>query len=103
MPIDSTALLKMDEVNRDTLFSKGTSLTDSLALLYLMWGGTTPVLFDAMAVGYVVDRGLCPVRPMHIVVDDKGITRPEPGEPNVQVCLQSDPEKFFHFYMARFQ
>ena len=37
MPLDSTAQLRLDEVKRDALFSKGTPLTDSLALLYLMW------------------------------------------------------------------
>jgi purine nucleosidase len=103
MPLDSTAQLRLDEVKRDTLFSKGTSLTDSLALLYLMWGGVTPVLFDAMTIGYIVDPTLCPVEPMHIIVDDNGVTRSEAGEPNAQVCLRSDAETFFHFYMAHFR
>jgi len=103
IPTDSAAQLKLDEVKRDVLLSEGTPLTDSLALLYLMSGIVTPTLFDPMAVAFVIDPNLCPVEPMHIVVDDKGFTRPEPGEPNAQVCLQSDPEKFFRFYMARFQ
>jgi inosine-uridine nucleoside N-ribohydrolase len=101
MPIDSTAQLKLDEVKRDALLTKGTPLTDSLALLYLMWGSPTPVLFDAMAIAYVLDPKLCPVEPMHITVDDKGVTRSEPGSPNAQVCMHSDPESFFHFFMAR--
>jgi inosine-uridine nucleoside N-ribohydrolase len=102
MPLDSTAQLKFDEVKRAALFYEATQLTDSLALLYLLSGITTPVLFDPMAVGYVVAPELCPVQPMHIIVDDKGVTRSVPGEPNAQVCLHSDPEKFFHFYLARF-
>jgi inosine-uridine nucleoside N-ribohydrolase len=102
MPLDSTANLKLDEVKRDVLLSKGTPLTDSLALLYIMWGSVTPVLFDAMAVGYVIDSKLCPVKPMHIVVDDQGVTRSESGEPNAQVCLASDPDTFLRFYMSRF-
>ena len=102
MPLDSTIQLKLDEVKRDTLLTKGTPLTDSLALLYLMWGGVTPVLFDAMAVAYVIDPQLCPVEPMHITVGDDGVTRSGPGTPNARVCLHSDPETFFHFYMARF-
>lgn len=101
MPIDSTAQLKLDEVKRDALLAKGTPLTDSLALLYLMWGSPTPVLFDAMAVAYVLDPQLCPVEPMHITVDDKGVTRSGPGSANAQVCMHSDPESFFHFFMAR--
>jgi purine nucleosidase len=102
MPLDSTAHLRLDEVKRDDLLSKGTPLTDSLALLYLMWGSVTPVLFDAMTVGYIVDPTLCPVEPMHVIVDDNGVTLSEPGKPNAQVCLHSNPETFFHFYMARF-
>jgi inosine-uridine nucleoside N-ribohydrolase len=103
MPLDSTIHLKLDEVKRTALFSQGTPLTDSLALLYLMWGSTTPTLFDAMPVGFVIDPRLCPVEPVRIVVDEKGVTRSEHGAPNAQVCLHSDPEVFFRFYMARFR
>jgi len=102
MPTDATFNLKLDEVKRDALLTKGTPLTDSLAVLYLMWGAWTPILWDAMAIGYVVDPQLCPVEPMHVVIDDKGVTRSEPGAPNAQVCLHSDSETFFHFYLARF-
>jgi len=38
---------------------------------------------------------------MHIRVDDKGLTRAEPGTPNSQVCLHSDPDAFFRFYLGR--
>jgi purine nucleosidase len=103
MPLDSTAALKLDEVKRDTVFSNGTPLTDSLALLYLLWGQSTPVLYDAMAIAYLIDPQLCPVQPMHVVVDDKGVTQAETGTPNALVCLRSEPDQFFHFYMARFQ
>jgi purine nucleosidase len=101
IPTDATFNLKLDEVKRDTLLTKGTPLTDSLALLYLMWGSATPILWDAMAIGYVVDPQLCPVEPMHVAIDDKGVSQTRPGEPNAQVCLHSDPEAFFHFYMDR--
>jgi len=102
MPLDSTAQLKFDEVKRGALFFEASPLTDSLALLYLLSGITTPVLFDPMAVAFVIDPQLCPVEPMHIVVDEKGVTRSEPGAPNAQVCLHSDPDTFFRFYMKRF-
>jgi len=102
MPTDSTWQLKLDEVKRDALLTQGTPITNSLGLLYLMWGFETPILWDAMAVGYVVKPELCPVEPMHIVIDDKGFTRAEPGQPNAQVCLHSDTESFFHFYLSRF-
>ena len=102
MPLDSTAQLKFDEVKRAALFYQASPLTDSLALLYLLSGITTPVLYDPMVVAFVIDPQLCPVEPMHIVVDQKGVTRSEPGAPNAQVCLHSDPDTFFRFYMKRF-
>ena len=102
MPLDSTQL-KLDEVLRDTLFSQGTKTTDALALLYQQWTASTlnptPTLFDAMAVAQVLDPALCPTQPMHIFVDDRGYTRVEPGPANAQVCLRSDSDQFFHFYI----
>ncbi len=100
MPLDSTQL-KMDEVKRAFLFRQGTPLTDALTLLYHEWGQETPTLFDPMTIAYIVKPELCPVQPMHIRVDEKGLTRPEPGAPNAEVCLHSDPEAFFRFYLGR--
>ncbi|MGH9512924.1 MAG: nucleoside hydrolase [Terriglobales bacterium] len=100
MPLDSTQL-KLDEVKRSILFKAGTPLTDALTLLYHEWGQETPTLFDVMTVAYILDPELCPVTPMHIRVDDKGFTRAEAGAPNAQVCLDSDSDAFFRFYMKR--
>jgi len=41
------------------------------------------------------------VQPMHVVVDEAGITRVQPGAANAQVCLHSDAEQFFRFYLQR--
>jgi inosine-uridine nucleoside N-ribohydrolase len=100
MPLDSTQL-KLDEVKRAVLFEAGTPVTDALTLLYHEWGQETPTLFDAMSIAYILDPKLCPVKPMHIAVDDRGFTRAESGAPNAQVCLDSDPEAFFRFYIPR--
>jgi inosine-uridine nucleoside N-ribohydrolase len=100
MPLDSTQL-KMDEVKRAFLFSQGTPITDALTVLYHLWGQQTPTLFDPMAVAYVVNPALCPVQAMHIRVDEKGFTRAEGGEPNADVCLESNSEEFFRFYLKR--
>lgn len=100
MPLDSTQL-KLDEVKRAWLFSRGTPITDALAVLYHMWGQQTPTLFDPMTVAYVLNSSLCPVEPLRIRVDEKGFTREEAGTPNAEVCLDSDPEKFFRFYLPR--
>jgi purine nucleosidase len=102
MPLDSTQI-PLDEVRRDILFSHGSSLTDALTLLYHQWAAATrtptPTLFDAMAAAYAIRPELCPVKPMHIEVDDKGFTRPTPGTPNTQVCLASSNERFYDFYL----
>jgi len=100
MPLDSTQL-KLDEVKRAILFHAGTPLTDALTLLYHEWGQETPTLFDVMTIAYILDPKLCPTKPLHISVDEKGFTRPEPGPPNAEVCLDSDPEAFFRFYIPR--
>jgi len=100
MPLDSTEL-KLDEVKRAVLFKADTPLTDALTLLYHQWGQETPTLFDVMTVAYILSPKLCPVKPMHIRVDDQGFTRAEAGAANAEVCLDSDPEAFFRFTISR--
>lgn len=100
MPLDSTQL-KLDEVKREYLFRQGTPITDALVILYHQWGQQTPTLYDPMTVAFIDDPQLCPVQPMNIVVDDKGMTLRGSGAPNAQVCLRSDPEAFFKFYLER--
>lgn len=100
MPLDSTQL-KLDEVKRAFLFTRGTAVTDQLAILYHLWAQETPTLFDPMAVTFVLRPELCKVTALHIRVDEKGYTREEPGAPNAQVCLNSNPEDFFQFYLRR--
>jgi purine nucleosidase len=106
MPLDATQL-KLDEVKRAFLFSQGTPLTDALTLLYHQWGQQTPTLFDPMTIAFLINPALCPIQPMHIRIDDKGFTRPDPGPPsapnppNAQVCLDSNPDAFFRFLLPR--
>ena len=100
MPLDSTQL-KLDEVKRAFLFTRGTAVTDQLAILYHLWAQETPTLFDPMTVAFALKPELCPVTALHIRVDEKGFTREEPGTPNAQVCLNSNPEDFFQFYLRR--
>jgi inosine-uridine nucleoside N-ribohydrolase len=101
MPLDATMRLHLDEVKRATLLTEGTPLTDALGTLYLMWGASTPVLHDALPLAYMLKGAICPARPVHISVDDKGMTRVVNGTPNAEACLRSDPAAFFDLYMAR--
>lgn len=104
MPLDSTQL-KLDEVMRDLLFRQKTRVTKPLDELYRQWSGypgnLTPTLYDAMAVAVVMDPKQCPVTPMRVRVDDAGFTRVEAGSPNAKVCLHSDADQFFHFYLPQ--
>jgi purine nucleosidase len=100
MPLDSTQL-KLDEVKRAFLFKQGTAVTDQLTLLYHQWGQETPTLYDPMTLAYLLRPELCPVKAMRIRVDEKGFTRAEPGAPNAQVCLNSNPDSFFDFYIRK--
>lgn len=100
MPLDSTQL-KMDEVKRGFLFRQGTPLTDALAILYHQWGQLTPTLYDPMTIAFIDDPQLCPVQPMNIHVDDRGMTLRGPGAPNANVCLKSDAEAFFRLYLSQ--
>ena len=104
MPLDSTQL-KLDEVLRGVLFGKKSPTTTALNELYLQWaespGNLTPTLYDAMAVAVVLDPTLCPVISMRVGVDNAGFTRVMNGAPNAQVCLHSDADQFFHFYLPQ--
>jgi len=104
MPLDSTQLL-LDENKRTLLFSTGSQLTNALAALYFQWVRSTQTptatLFDVMAVAYTVTPELCPTEPLHIAVDERGMTKSAPGSPNASACLASDSEKFFHFLLPR--
>ena len=100
LPLDSTQI-QLGSAQREQIFAFGSPLTDQLTLLYHQWGQKTPTLFDPMTIAFLVNPSLCPVQPMHIRIDDKGFTRPEPGPPNAQVCLDSNPDSFFRFYLNR--
>jgi inosine-uridine nucleoside N-ribohydrolase len=61
----------------------------------------TPTLFDPVAVTYTFRPDLCPAKPMHIDVDDRGLTSEGQGAPNAQVCLHSDEQGFLDLLMNR--
>lgn len=100
MPLDATQL-KLDEVKRQIVFQAGTPLTDALTILYHQWGRETPTMFDPLTVAYSINPDLCPTKPMRIRIDDQGFTRIEAGTPNANVCLNSESEAFFHFFIPR--
>ncbi|HEY2038840.1 MAG TPA: nucleoside hydrolase [Edaphobacter sp.] len=104
LPLDSTQL-KFDAAKRSSLASISTPMTDTLQVLVAEWSRSTkhpdPTLFDAVAAAYALDATSCPMTPLHIEVDDKGMTLPTPGAPNSQACLKPQEQKFFSLLMPR--
>jgi inosine-uridine nucleoside N-ribohydrolase len=104
MPLDSTQIhLTLPELG--AIFSHGSPLSDQLTLLYHQWTGADawrmPTLFDPVAASYAIRPELCPMKPMHLEVDDQGYTKPETGEPNAQVCLKADEQGFRELLLKR--
>lgn len=103
-PLDSTQL-KFDAAKRSSLASISTPMTDTLQVLVAEWSRATkqadPTLFDAVAAAYAIDAASCPMTPLHIEVDDKGMTLPTPGAPNAQACLKPQEQQFFSLLMPR--
>jgi len=104
MPLDSTQI-HLENPALGTILAHGSPLTDQLTLLYHQWTGTkewrSPTLFDPVAVTYAIRPDLCPVTPMRLEVDDRGITKPVDGAPNAQVCLHSNEMGFMELLMSR--
>jgi inosine-uridine nucleoside N-ribohydrolase len=104
MPLDSTQI-KLQELERGRLFSRGSALTDALTILYHQWAyetkQETPTMFDAVAMGYAIKPDLCPTKKMRLEVAEDGSTNVAQGEPNANVCLDSDSDRFLEFYMSR--
>jgi purine nucleosidase len=108
MPLDSTQI-HLDEEARNKLFATDTPLTDQITLLYHQWvahtpnHSPTPTLFDPVAASYIFRPELCPTQPMHVEVDEKGMTREVPGNPNAQVCLKSNESGFLSLLLGRLE
>jgi purine nucleosidase len=101
-PLDVTAMLQLDARALHRVFTQLTPLANALTLLYHLWGHQTPTLFDPMAVALLLDPALCRKQPMYIEVDAKGFTRVVEGKPaNATVAMETDPAKFFQFYLGR--
>jgi inosine-uridine nucleoside N-ribohydrolase len=104
LPLDST-LLEFDDAKRAQLASISTPMTDSLQILIAEWvrgqKRTTPILFDAVAAAYALNSASCTMTPLHLEIDDKGMTIAKSGTPNANACLMANPDAFFSLLMPR--
>lgn len=100
--LDATTMLKLDEVRRERLFRTSSPLMDGLTVLYHLWGKLTPTLYDPMAVSMVIDPTFTRLVPMHIEIDDRGVTKNTPGKPvNTEVCVDPQVQRFLDFIIQR--
>jgi inosine-uridine nucleoside N-ribohydrolase len=104
LPLDATQV-KFDAAKRGELAAVSTPMTDTLLVLTAEWSHSTkqsdPTLFDAIAAAYALDASSCPMKPLHIEVDDKGMTKPTDGTPNAQACLEPHEDAFYGILMPR--
>ncbi len=102
VPLDATAMLRLEAAERHRVFTHLTPLTNTLTVLYHLWNKETPILFDPMAVAMLIDPTLCETERMLIAVDQNGFTRLDPGKgANAVVALKTDPKRFMEFYLNR--
>lgn len=107
-PLDSTIALRLGAAERVRIFSRGTPVNDALASLDFIWRhtndwkGNDPILYDSLAVALVAAPGLAKLTPLHLEIDDDGLTRPVSNHaPNARVALAADPEAFLKYFTAR--
>lgn len=107
IPLDVTDHVRLDADRRLHLHMRGTPLTDGVTALYSLWRNeernqTTPRLFDAVAVGYLLWPDLFGIEHGRVTVDERSMTLFEPGaEPTSTVALEIDDAGFIERMMLR--
>ena len=108
IPLDVTDHVRLDTDRRLHLHMRGTPLTEAVTALYSLWRNeernqTTPRLFDAVAVGYILWPELFGLEHGRVTVDERSMTLFEPGaEPASTVALEIDDAGFIEQMMLRF-
>lgn len=108
IPLDVTDHVRLDAERRLHLHMRDTPLTDAVTALYALWRNeernqTTPRLFDAVAVGYILWPDLFGLEHGRVTVDERSMTLFEAGaEPASTVALEIDDAAFIQRMMARF-
>jgi len=93
-PLDSTEIA-LPAPLQARIFAAHTPYAAPLSALYTLWAerspwGTTPTLFDVVPVARLLAPSVCKPVPLHITVDDDGMTRVGAGAPNATACLDVD-------------
>lgn len=99
-PLDSTQIVLPKDIENQ-LYASTDPLNKDLA--EVLHEGKRPrfTLFDPVTISAPINSAICPTKPMHISVDDKGMTTATEGKPNAQVCLASNEAAFLKELDAR--
>jgi len=101
-PLDATASVRLEEPMRAKIFAACTPITYQVQALNQLWeGGSTPTLYDPVAVALCFDESFCKMEDLHLAVDDKGITRIGTGKPNARVATAVDAPRFLDWFVKR--
>jgi purine nucleosidase len=101
IPLDVTAMLKLDKKNREAIFAAHTPLTWQVQNLYELWGQETPILFDPVAVMAAFHDKALTFKEMHIEVNDKGMTLAKEAKPNARVATAIKADAFLEQFVER--
>lgn len=99
-PVDAT-MVRLEEPLRARIFESGTALGRELKTLYTLWGKTTPVLFDPVALTLSFRESFCTLEDLRLEVDSEGVTREIGGRPNARVALSIRKGEFLRWYVDR--
>ena len=98
--LEVTTMMQLDVERQKKILADGTRGTDALAALTTIWGGTTPTLFDVVAVAYALGHSFCDEERDHIEVGDNGMMQITPGKPNVTVLIHPHRDAFLDWYVT---
>lgn len=99
-PLDAT-MVRLEEPMRGHIFASGTRLGFELQTLYQLWGKSTPVLFDPVALTLAFREVFCTIENLRLEVDSEGVTRETGGSPNARVAMSIQKEYFLRWYVDR--
>lgn len=100
-PLDATSTLKLEQHNRDAIFSAQTPLSWQLQNLYELWNQETPILFDPVAVAAAMESRDIVYKELRLEVDDGGMTLVKDGKPNARVAFGINGEAFLLHLVTR--
>jgi purine nucleosidase len=100
-PLDATTMLKLEGPLRRRLFRAATPVTEQVRMLYELWGGRTPTLYDPVAVALCFDENFCTMEDLRLEVDAQGRTTIVKGAANARVATAIRGEDFLKWYVDR--